>query len=464
MTRLFLFTRISFTSAQRERVSTASISCKICSIMSYTDFERCLAGLDTIFPLCDYDLSRPSLTASSISTALDGIPYIAVSKSDISARRADRAPFSDKSHEINAQVVCLLIHLSTRLADRLTKPSPFEAKVGRHNRISAILPEASRSFKPLPPVPATSPLRLPSFLDYTFQSAVTPSFSQSIFQAISDGQFDPFESPTASTNSPYVPWAPPLRRNILRPLTPSSRFSALSSCYSRPYSRSGAQAPEPRMLHDLDPAVGRRGTAKLLQISKSLKHFRRAVKKNIKHVSKRITSLKKSPGQIPELPPRLPSFMPSTSSTSLDSSNTTTLAVWLAARQQQTEQESDQLHSMTLDECDQAGSWIDLSSHALDEFVLDSECISESTCDDTSSTQQVVRLLELKAASSPRRSLSPMSPRPTHSRSLPHLSFQASLEELWQGGGIALPGRASSDIALGGDREMNMPGGWAFGM
>src|SRR5882762_10297131 len=150
--------------------------------------------------------------------------------------------------------------------DNAEEPSPTSVAI-QPNSLSRL-----PSFKPLPPMPESSPLRT-SFLDFSLCSAPLSPESQleatppTIPSSISPQQSrkaltqdqpkcdkstsrkihdDPFFIPAFQhPNSPYVPWAPPIRRRILRPFMAGSRGSLMSSCCSRPVSRSGARAPEP---------------------------------------------------------------------------------------------------------------------------------------------------------------------------------------------------------------------------
>ncbi|KAF8213351.1 hypothetical protein K438DRAFT_1088451 [Mycena galopus ATCC 62051] len=161
-------------------------------------------------------------------------------------------------------------------------------------------------FRPLPPVLATSPLRFSSFLDDIdittefCHATTTPSVAPSLKSESPSPPATPIfrqlsiEIPSVShPNSPYVPWASPVRRNILRPLTPSSQMSGFSG-YSRPYSRSGARAPEPQEP-DCLPTHNHN---KFLRLSRSFRNLGRTVKRSVKHVKnalRKTTSKAKSP-------------------------------------------------------------------------------------------------------------------------------------------------------------------------
>lgn len=296
----------------------------------------------------------------------------------------------------------------------------------------------STPFQPLPPVLATSPLRIPSFLDLALQSLdnepPTPSLTSEPpslpprFRKLS------IEIPSVShPNSPYVPWASPVRRNILRPMTPSSHVSAFSR-YSRPYSRTGAMAPEPQ-----EPVP----QSKLLKLSKSFKNLRKTVKQGVKNVKRALKKTTKSSGPLDAatispptitFPPPLPSPV-----ASCESSNTTTLAVWL--RQCEMNLERATPHPMTLEEYEERGSWRDESS------VRDEHEYLWEGSEIHSAYEEPEQL----------PSLGPMSPS-LNSHSFPHLS----MHDIWP-----IPPRyptPSRGFSGTRDRELRMPGGWSLGL
>ncbi|KAJ7900055.1 hypothetical protein B0H14DRAFT_3765870, partial [Mycena olivaceomarginata] len=292
-------------------------------------------------------------------------------------------------------------------------------------------------FQPLPPVLATSPLHLSSFLDditpHSLHNEPTaPSLTsetpspQRVFHQLS------IEIPSVShPNSPYVPWPSPVRRNILRPLSPSSQVSRFSD-YSRPYSRSGARAPEPQEEpHYIVPHN------KFLRLSRSFKNLRKTVKQSVKHVKNalRKTSKAKSPEASVEVavpPIRYQSPTPPLPSpvASCESSNTNTLADWLRECEAKVERATP--HFMTLEEYEERGSWMDLST------VQD-----ESEIQSPSSEQSLTP--------------APMSPTcmsPCHDSLFPHLC----MHDIWPTPPHYLPqARAFSDER---EREISMPGGW----
>lgn len=263
----------------------------------------------------------------------------------------------------------------------------------------------SSSFKPLPPVRSASTLRLPSFLDLTITPSASPTShrssstrstqllgSNAVFvcgfstppsrKAPEDKMHDePYIIPAFQhPNSPYVPWASPIRRRILRPTS-----SCAPSTYTAPsiISRSGARAPEPEEI----PPSHNWGGRKVMQ---RFRKFRGAFNNKAKKWSSRICIFRKpqvsqataeppnihypiddinsaptddiaaSARSASSLAPML--FFSAPSMGSLRSSDTSTLGVWLASRNRASSQMDYEPQSMmTLDEYERRGSWLDLS-------------------------------------------------------------------------------------------------------
>lgn len=176
-------------------------------------------------------------------------------------------------------------------------------------------------------------------------------------------------------NSPYVPWTSAIRREFLRPLTPASLVSDFTGVYSRPHSRSGARAPEP-----LDSEVHLPGPNIRSKVSEKLKNLRCTIKFNIKQAAKHFTKLARpfqfcgvrslpsetltQSRQVPYSTPVLPSPTPSGEST-----NTTTLYTWLAERQKEIEEGSSPSNTISIDDYDRRGSWVDIEHTPHDAFT-----------------------------------------------------------------------------------------------
>jgi len=357
---------------------------------------------------------------------------------------------------------------------------------------------ASTSFHPLPPVPSSSSLQLPSFSNYNFYSStptrtstpppkpITPTPPSPVLSALRhpdialplssqqetlDPDEDEYHIPAFQhPNSPYVPWAPPLRREILCPPTP---VSFISSEYSRSYSRSGARAPEP-----VESTPEPHTQASKVHIG--WRTLGQAFKKNAKHVAKRITSLTNpfkavashisasaSPGSrirernflrkqffshaspykaIQTSPIRSPSVG------SFDSGETTTLATWLDDRRRLSlERDYDPQSMMSLEEYEQTGSWINVAR--LGDGSGSSCGVPDCRLHTPPSLEQITVSPWRNRQSRSDTITSPQSPQ---SRSFPHLSCVS-------------PWASEHDVradfgSLGRKgREMSMPGGWTFG-
>ncbi|KAF9036415.1 hypothetical protein BDZ89DRAFT_1061722 [Hymenopellis radicata] len=237
----------------------------------------------------------------------------------------------------------------------------------------------SATFHPLPPLPRASSLQF-SNTDFAFQSFTVSPLSSPPLSAplhpsplaeshiVSDGKDDDIEIlPPITTdvfqipafshpNSPYVPWTSPIRRDIIRPSTPTS----LRSHYSRPLSRSGAQAPEPADIWL--PRTFRK-------VTKSIHNIRRVLKRSMSRFAKRVSptrirhpSFSSSSGSPTSIPRNAHLCPRSSSAASLESTSTNTLAIWLATRKREADEWDLESHRfMTLVEYDRAGSWTRLS-------------------------------------------------------------------------------------------------------
>ncbi|KAK0465380.1 uncharacterized protein EV420DRAFT_1514091 [Desarmillaria tabescens] len=310
-------------------------------------------------------------------------PTSPISRHNVNERRSTpRSPLVDRAFDLNGDAF-------SKFTDAPTVPlgSKKDTSPGNHK-----LSETS-TFHPLPPLPPSSSLQLSTLLDINFPSFAFPTgfpISTPPLQSSPPISSSPgsrrnntpatdnslFHMPVLShPNSPYVPWESPVRREILRPLTPSSFVSH----YSRPLSRSGARAPEPPETEE--ERLPQRPTRKLHKVSKSILNLRQAVR-NVAQVTKRFKFAQKRRSldqpDLPELPkthwqsdplliarhrprPRLPP--PSPSSASFDSTNTNSLSAWLAARQcEAKEWNLDAQRGVALEEYDRAGSWINLTA------------------------------------------------------------------------------------------------------
>ncbi|KAK7064456.1 hypothetical protein R3P38DRAFT_2824658 [Favolaschia claudopus] len=429
--------------------------------MSLHDFES-RAGLDTMLLHFSHDSSH----SLSSSAALEG--FIVVPKSD-------RPPLAAKSHNVQSRPAAKRASKSAKLGSRVSQDISFAVSASRPNSpreydadaesdppFSLLLPSRPCTpFQPLPPVLATSPLRLSSFLDdlvshshSLHNESNTPSPAPSLrAESPPPRPLLAINIPSVShPNSPYVPWASSVRQNILRPLTPSSPVSV----YSRPYSRSGARAPEPQ---ELDPPPPKH---KLLRLSKSLKNLKRTVQQSVKHVKNAFKKTPKarteavvdylpppSPPCLSPIPPPLPSPV-----ASCDSSNTNTLVDWLRECELKLERAPPKF--MTLEEYEARGSWMDLTTQ--DESEIRSVPMPHSMDDISESVHSSRPTSPVSNLVSPVHTpmlpaCSPMSPTCPGSL-FPHLSMY----DLWPTPPRHVP--TTRGPLETRNREMSMPGGW----
>lgn len=328
--------------------------------------------------------------------------------------------------------------------------------------------------------PFTSCMQLPSFLDFSFHTMTTlPDLTPTgrspqpllyAFQPTTTERYNEVEPDTlipsaTHPNSPYVPWAPQVRQEILQPLTAGSHMSYALDRYSRPLSRAGAQAPEPT---EFRPESSRSGN-KFLRVSRNIRNIKVTVKKNVEFVAKYIKRLRKVRSthtniQIHEQE-NLKAFQPN-SPTSFDSVETNTLVTWLQGRQYAAQERGREVsHYASLDEYERAGSWLDLSHNHHDNTTDASHHplrqASNPTLIDTSFTHQPFRISWLQEGHS-------ISCPSTPIKIQPHTKFPAgrdsdllrSLDLIYRDS----PQSVIQDFGSprGRTRELNMPGGWTF--
>ncbi|KAF8140084.1 hypothetical protein EV363DRAFT_1499371 [Boletus edulis] len=365
-----------------------------------------------------------------------------------------------------------------------------------------LLPSSSRvpcspdvpSFRPLPPLPSSSTLQLPSFLDFSSRSFTsiagrTPSPFSCLSSCIPVRETEDnkvFEGPQwipafHHPNSPYVPWSSPVRRRILPPLSLPPSPICPSPCI-----RSGAVAPEPWASSTFSQAHHKSGKQRL---SSSWKSFKNAIKKGVKTVVSRLgksrTPLRMmcigqdaydDPEEIQTsdairstlAEPR--SSGPRHSLGSLVSSDSMALAAWLAERHASASRVIDNSpREMSVEQYELTGSWLDLrrcdrgwlcgvqdcdmhtasgSPHAASEHPNGLRmAMPFDSADLLSVPQPGPRATALPFASGP-------FPAPRGFHSLPRLPCQISSAQ------EAKP--AALKNCLTRNRELSMPGGWTF--
>jgi hypothetical protein len=275
-------------------------------------------------------------------------------------------------------------------------------------------------------------------------------------------------------NSPYVPWDPPVRRQLLRPWTPPSHMSLVSGCYSRPLSRSGARAPEPVEVSDFDGSGG--------AISSSWRTFRQMVNKHVERIAKPLSHLK---SQLKGITSRLtcassassiqqasregdehnshcPTKIPapcvrSPSAASFDSAVTDSLATWLADRRRLSlEGDYEPGSMMSVAEYNQTGSWINTfrTSQPINPMCgvpgCDLHVPDSVTLPDNIDTDS---LWFAQGFYTPSRQ-SQLSWASMHFRSAPHLSMRC--HRTTSADQVSTPGRPLS-LHIPGRREYSMP-------
>lgn len=267
------------------------------------------------------------------------------------------------------------------------------------------------SFRPLPPLPSASALQLPSFLNFSTPSLTSladphprPSITSLPASALlrspspvassrpvivyETGNNKVIESPQwipafHHPNSPYVPWSSPVRRRILPSPSP---FPPSPDCSSSPFIRTGAVAPEPWTSSTFSQAHNKSRKERLLS---SWKSFKNSIKKGVKTVISRIGKSRAPLKTIcisrdvhstydvidtttvqPNLTSNvIPSILakthnssgPRDSLASFVSSDSTTLAAWLAERRITASYViNNTAREMSMEEYELMGSWLDL--------------------------------------------------------------------------------------------------------
>jgi len=277
---------------------------------------------------------------------------------------------------------------------RQRRPSRSKPKPSAQHQTSVVL-SAEPDLRPLPVVPKSSDLHLAPYLTPPTSSPafsihptpLLPAHTQKIHFAIDPSTSingpvhsnqihdEPYIIPSLQhPNSPYMPWTSSVRSQILRPLTPTSSPSVPSGYYSRPLSRSGAQAPEPPT--SLDNATRTKHNKKPPRKAlHTFKHIGSALKRNIEGFARGVEKYTRRKPSIV-----IPNYLDLTSSEDPSecgltyssathptpsvlsispSSDFETLAEWLQERNR-SDSVAPSGPMMTLEEYERQGSWIDL--------------------------------------------------------------------------------------------------------
>ncbi|KAG1867863.1 hypothetical protein DFJ58DRAFT_723735 [Suillus subalutaceus] len=360
-----------------------------------------LAGLDEMV----LKISAPSKIASAVSTCtLDGEPYLKVRK--VKKRKAERAfrpPLVDKTLPAVNHASIQLPHAPSKIQRKSLEKSvavekppeeqqnlvPPNQPVTRINRSRCNI----ESFRPIPPLPSASTLQLPSFLNFsTTHSLTSPLPANQCPTSHPPAEWLFVKLRTQSCMKDRIGFPPsttrivlmfhghlPYGHRILPPLMPESPISPL-------YSRSGAVAPEPWGSHSTTETQ-----TNVEKRSSSWKSFKKSVKSGLKSVKSVVSRI----GKVPKLSrgrsdikminrsddpvPSAGDYMVFAKNSSpvspgsptkdtpasrvslgsLASSDSVTLAAWLAERRT-TSNTSWESPGMSVDEYEMMGSWLDL--------------------------------------------------------------------------------------------------------
>ncbi|KAG6911820.1 hypothetical protein DXG01_000067 [Tephrocybe rancida] len=264
---------------------------------------------------------------------------------------------------------------SIRMASSVSYPGYIHVSIPSTRQNDAASSAATPMAFQLPPLPCASSLQLRSFIDTTTTSPVGQTsrllslrnLATKMQTKTQEQEVDasPQNSPTGNNrrmstpsfmhpNSPYVPWTPEMRRQILHPVGEPSPITDFYACR---YSHTA--------LQNLDPAplalCRSRNLPKRSKLPRSFKNLTSAIGKNVKQVANRISRHKKKPRPTSSLPEPGPiSHM--ALSNSFDSTDAITLSTWLSDRQRLRMERDDQVSvkEITLEEYEAMGSWTQL--------------------------------------------------------------------------------------------------------
>ena len=177
-----------------------------------------------------------------------------------------------------------------------------------------------------------------------------------------------------------------MRRKILRPLIADSHISIEPCNYSRPVSRSGARAPEPTTPEPFSPAttigwgkIGRTLASGLRTLKRPFASISKPPSPRSTHSSRtshgndgltsydNVFAANYSPESATPLAVLSGRRHLNLSMASLASSDSTTLAMWLAARRQTSTEDLEYGRMMSIEDYERKGSWLDLSANGAEE-------------------------------------------------------------------------------------------------
>jgi len=233
------------------------------------------------------------------------------------------------------------------------------------------------SFEPLPLVPKISSFQL-SFIFNTGESFLSPQpihhgqSCNSISYQASHGHYESIRESyhipeDYNHNDPYTPWPHHLRPLIISPPTSMSRVSQ----YSRPYSRSGARAPEPAQSRTSVYGMGcciprsyrwRRIKRHVQLFSRRLRIFKAVLRNRNARRSSISSSHIRASSIVFSMHPRRSSIVRACSRMSATSLARDSLASWVDARNLASMEyaisPSSGHVSMDIDEYERRGSWL----------------------------------------------------------------------------------------------------------
>ncbi|KAH7915354.1 hypothetical protein BJ138DRAFT_1141938 [Hygrophoropsis aurantiaca] len=481
------------------------------------DYSDRLAGLDDM--VLQINIPSNMLPSAGPKSGLDGQPYIDAKKVKTrKGRRAGRSPLADKTPINNKTVPCPVQPTAIKARSEDVPVSSLPQKRSR---------PTSHSFKPLPAVPSASTLQLPSFLNFSSQLSIRPSppvLQQSTPKQHTSVLFQPPSSARTTSrrrvviqrsthkkvhegplfipafhhpNSPYVPWDDLDRRRILplaAELTSAPNSSHPSLC--------NVEKPQgaPKLSVEPEPIK------KVGKLSTTWTRLKVTVKGSLKTALSHIGKPNNSPrGKKETLHTCLPSCKanntsdhgmtfaenPSPSSptsqcsrtrlirtslASFASSDSSTLAAWIAVRRESSETTRNTDQEISLNDYEVRGSWLDLSRGEGEWPCGVPDCDLHTLDGSPNSTCQGLKIFRttMPFDRTHETSLTPIRvqvpspafssdfhPTPPQFYSLPRLPSQCfelkpgSMEHL------ALD-NAGPTLLAKKSRDLSMPGGWTF--
>ncbi|KAH7883761.1 hypothetical protein F5I97DRAFT_2043259 [Phlebopus sp. FC_14] len=473
-----------------------------------------LAGLDSMV----LKISAPPKVPPVISNqSFKHDPYTNVKQlKRRKTRRATRAPLADKTTSSNAAPHVLpleKINSSISLSNHCCAPSEPNITSTKEATpsIRRSLADAN-SFRPLPLLPSTSTLQLPSFLNFSTRSFAVPSGTRiqrsasslpgSVLFRISSMPVSShrrvvvrkiktnkiYEGPNwipafHHPNSPYVPWTSSVRRRVL------ATSSHSTSPIPHHHLRSGAVAPEPWTTDTCSEMPKRSRKEKL---ASSWKSFTGSIKKGVQNIAARFrkssnisfngvtqdvdipTKENATVANDSSSPTRARSACSRHSLKSFASSDSRTLACWLAERRTTACGIDESAGEMSIEEYELMGSWLDLRGGEGEWVCGVRDCGLHTRKGSPSCVRGRLEVFRTTMPfDSPDLLLTPSQPSPSVSSeiiaspprfcSLPRLPSHAvdMTSSICKGGSVS-GADAERRLVNQKSRELTMPGGWTL--